>query len=234
MKAYRELWLTSRPKPGAAAGSLANMKRWLGALWWLPFVTGVLCFASPAQAQEVRLTGPLAGASAMPLTRAHWHDGSVWAALGASILQEQNTAFMTALGAQLTFGAARLSYRTQLRWGPWGQMMTDGTGGRAEGGLLAQLFQRAPSRISALDVRIGAGSGKDAAGVAPHWSVTITAGPRYFEEPSCSSCRPDDAPLLLLGWRLFASARSTFEREPVVWLAGGIEMELGVVNADEP
>lgn len=182
-----------------------------------------------AGAQEIRITGPLAGAPAGPRVRFGRHDASFWLGLGGSPAPEELAGPWTGLGAQVTFGALRVGRGSELRWGPWGQMWMDGVGGRAEGGLLAQLFRRweDEQRYGVLDLRLGGGGGKSAAGDAPHLSVTIAGGPRYFEGPSA---RDEDAPSLVVGWRLFLSGRRTIEQDARTWVSGGLELELGFAD----
>jgi hypothetical protein len=140
------------------------------------------------------------------------------------------------LGAQITYPVLwlrrALGVFGELRWGPWGQMWADGSGGRAEGGLTAQLYLYGRRVHSPVDIRLGGGYGEDALGRVPHVALTISAGPRYVEAvPWHETIHSEDGdprtPQLIAGWRLWLSGRRTVEDEAIFWVSGGVELELG-------
>lgn len=213
----------------ARAGSLA-----------CALATGVLAAPPPAQAQEIRVTGPLGDRdkvfALMAETVTSRHDAYLWLALGGTAAPEKGASSFHGAGAEITnslLGLSRvLGIPTELRWGPWGQMWLDGVGGRAEGGLAVQLYAYRPGVHVPVELRLGGGYGEDSLGRTPHLSVTVAAGARYIEGvPWHETIQSDDGqprtPQLIAGWRLFVSARRTVEAAPVYWLSGGVEAELG-------
>jgi hypothetical protein len=212
---------------------------------------GALAFAGVAAAQEIQLTGPLASDDSPGSgTRYFRHlqedvaarrDATVWISLGGTPAPEKVAAPFFGAGAEIsnpvtTFG--RLDGQPgELRWGPWGEAWVDTVGGRAEGGLFAQLYLFGHRRHGTLDLRFGAGYGEDSLGRTPHAAITIAAGPRYVEAvPWHETIRSDDGqprtPQLVCGWRLFLSGRRTIEPEARFWVTGGLELELGFTARD--
>jgi hypothetical protein len=194
----------------------------------------------PAAAQEIKLTGPLAGSTnlleAVGDRVTARHDVVGWLAFGGTPAPERAAASFSGLGAQITgplgFAHRRLGFPAELRWGAWGQMWSDGRGGRGEGGLALQLYFFGRHAHSPVDLRLGAGRGDDLHGRSSHLTITVSGGPRYIEAvpwPGRIDRRGQSVPLpqLVAGWRFFLSARRTLDEFETLWVSGGVELELG-------
>lgn len=222
------------PPPGSG---LRGIRLLAGAI-----ATASLGVAAPSLAQEIRLTGPLASAGetiyavterdVMARTEAYG-----WIQLGGTPAPDKASGPFGALGAQITNTAFRttgyLNTPSDLRWGPWGQASIDGVGGRAEGGLAAQLYFYRRRAHAPVDVRFGGGYGEDALGRTPHLVLTIAGGRRWIEGVSWPPLTDRhgeeiEVPQLVSGFRFFLSLRGTIEERPRYWVTGGIELELGV------
>jgi hypothetical protein len=197
----------------------------------------------PAQAQEITLKGPLGRAhdvfDVMTQAVAVRRDASVWLSLGGSgnLAPDEAAASFSGAGAQITHALAvtsgLLGVPSELRWGPWGQVWTDGVGARGEGGLAAQLYVYRRGFHVPVDVRLGGGYGDDALGRSPHLALTIAGGPRCIEGvPAFSELHARNGrlatPQLIAGWRLFVSGRRTVEPGAQYWVSAGVELELGL------
>ncbi len=199
--------------------------------------------AQPAGAQEIRLgAGRLAREQIYAVTGEHIPrrtDAWMWLALGGTPAPERAASPFGGLGAQISNIVVRIgstgAFPTELRWGPWGQLWADGFGGRAEGGLAAQIYLFGRGVHTPVDVRFGGGYGQDTLGKTPHLAVTISSGPRYIEGVSWhNELNGLEAPQLVAGWRFFLTGRRTIEPEARYWVTGGIELELGITVRADP
>lgn len=211
--------------------------------WFCAALLAALGASPRARAQEIRIAGPLATATEIyAVTGQHIPkrtDSWLWLSLGGTPAPDRAAGPFGGLGGQITNGLVRLPglgpFPSELRWGPWGQLWADGTGGRAEGGLAAQLYLIGRGVHTPVDVRFGAGYGEDTLGKTPHLALTISGGPRYIEGVSWHHVvQQIEVPQLLAGWRFFLSGRRTLEAAPHYWVTGGIELELGTTWRADP
>lgn len=202
-------------------------------------LTVALASAGAARAQEIRISGPLSRETLYAVTGrdiAARTDAYGWLELGGTPAPDKAAGPFGALGFAITnaglFTTGLIGSPSELRWGPWGQVAMDGVGGRAEGGLAAQLYLYGRRAHAPVDLRLGAGYGEDALGRTPHVVLTISGGRRRIEGVSWPPLTDRhgeeiEVPQLVAGFRLFLSARRTIEDAPQFWVTGGVELELG-------